>query len=111
MKSINIKDEDISYTVVDVILQFYCELQNKEWYLNEHKDYLDRTYGVLYWYIMKNADYYNAISEEKFKEILANTRNGHHYRSVEMFTVDKFIENIMSYKEYAENMGDAYILN
>lgn len=111
MKSINIEKGSISYTVVDVILQFYCELQNKEWYLEEHKEYLDRTYGVLYWYIMNNVEYYNSISEDKFKSILSNVRNGHHYKTVEWFTVDQFIERIESYKAYAEKMGDPYILN
>ena len=110
MKSINIDKSAISESVVDVILQFYCELQNKEWYLDEHKEQLDKTYGVLYWYIMKNVEYYNSISEDKFKSILSNVRNGHHYRDIEWFTVDQFIKNIESYKEYAEKMGDPYIL-
>ena len=111
MKGINIDKGRISESVVDVILQFYCELQNNEWYLKEHKDYLDRTYGVLYWYIMRNIEYYNAVTEEEFKKYLMNVRTGHHYRSVEWFTVDQFIRNIESYKEYAEKMGDPYILN
>ena len=111
MKSINIENEKISETVVDVVLQLYCELQNNEWYLEEHREYLDRTYGVLYWYIAKNIEYYNSISEEKFKSILTNVRTGHHYRTVERFTVDQFIKNIESYKEYAEKMGDPYTLN
>lgn len=111
MKSLNIESGSISYTVVDVIMQFYCELQNKEWYLEEHKEYLDRTYGVLYWYINNNAEYYNSISEENFKSILSNVRNGHHYKTVEWFTVDQFIRNIESYKEYADKMGNPYILN
>ena len=111
MKSINISKDSICESVVDVVLQLYCELQNKEWYLEEHKEYLDRTYGVLYWFIMRNIEYYNGISENKFKDILTNVRNGHHYRTVEWFTVDKFIENILSYKEYAEKMGDPYTLN
>ena len=110
MQNIGIDSEKISESVVDVVLQFYCELQNKEWYLEEHKDKLDRVYGVLYWYIMNNVEYYNAINEEKFKETLMNVRNGHHYRSVEWFTVEQFIKNIESYKEYAEKMGDPYIL-
>lgn len=110
MESINIDKDSISHTVVDVVMQFYCELQNKEWYLEEHKEYLDRTYGVLYWYIMNNIEYYNFISEEKFKSILSEVRNGHHYKTVEWFTVDKFIETIESYKEYAEKMGDPYTL-
>jgi glycosyltransferase involved in cell wall biosynthesis len=110
MKSINIETENISHTVVDVIMQFYCELQNKEWYLEEHKEYLDRTYGVLYWHIMNNIEYYNSISEDKFKSILSEVRNGHHYKTVEWFTVDQFIETIKSYKEYAEKMGDPYTL-
>ena len=42
---------------------------------------------------------------------LINVRNGHHYRTVEWFTVDQFIKNIESYKEYAEKMGDPYKLN
>ena len=75
------------------------------------KEYLDRTYGVLYWFITKNIDYYNAVSEDKFRMILSNVRNGHHYRTVEKFTVDQFIKNIESYKEYAEKMGDPYILD
>lgn len=111
MKSINIEKGSISYTVMDVIMQFYCELQNKEWYLEEHKEYLDRTYGVLYWYIMNNIEYYNSISEDKFKSILSNVRNGHHYKTVEWFTIDQFIERIQSYKVYAEQMGDPYMLN
>lgn len=111
MKSIDIEKEKISESVVDVVLQFYCELQNDEWYLKEHKEYLDRTYGVLYWYIMNNIEYYNNISEDKFKSILMNVRNGHHYKSVEWFTIDQFIEKIESYKEYAEKMGDPYTLN
>ena len=111
MKNICVDNDIISGSVVDVILQLYCELQNKEWYLEEHKDYLDRTYGVLYWYIMKNIDYYNMASEDKFKSILKIVREGHHYRTVEWFTVDQFIETIQSYKEYAEKMGDPYILN
>ena len=111
MKSLNIDGKNISESVVDVVLQFYCELQNKEWYLEEHKEYLDKTYGVLYWHIMNNLEYYNGISEDKFRAILANVRNGHHYRSVEWFTVDQFIKKIESYKEYAEKMGDPYILN
>ena len=111
MKAINIEKEKISESVVDVVLQVYCELQNKEWYLEEHKKYLDRIYGVLYWYIMTNIEYYNAITEDKFKSILTNVRNGHHYRSVESFTVDQFIKNIECYKEYAEKMGDPYKLD
>ena len=111
MESVNIEKEKISETVVDVVLQLYCELQNKEWYLNEHKDYLDRTYGVLYWYIMNNIEYYNGISEDKFRTCLMNVRKGHHYRTVEWFTVNQFIENINKYKEYAEKMGDPYMLN
>jgi glycosyltransferase involved in cell wall biosynthesis len=111
MKSINIEKDKISETVIDVILQFYCELQNKEWYLEEHKEYLDRTYGVLYWYILNNIDYYNAVSKDKVKSTLMSVRKGKHYRSVEWFTVDQFIKNIVSYKEYAEKMGDPYILN
>jgi glycosyltransferase involved in cell wall biosynthesis len=111
MKSINISKENISETVVDVILQFYCELQNTEWYMEEHKEYLDKTYGVLYWYIMNNLEYYNSATEEKFKECLNNVRNGHHYKTVEWFTVNQFIKNIESYKEYAEKMGDPYTLN
>lgn len=111
MKTINIEKEKISESVVDVVLQLYCEMQNDEWYLKEHKEYLDRTYGVLYWYIMNNIEYYNSISEDKFKSILMNVRNGHHYKSVEWFTVDQFIEKIEGYKEYAEKMGDPYTLN
>lgn len=111
MKSINIEKDKISETVIDVILQFYCELQNKEWYLEEHKEYLDRTYGVLYWYILNNIDYYNAVSKDKVKSTLMSVRKGKHYRSVEWFTVDQFVKNIVSYKEYAEKMGDPYILN
>jgi hypothetical protein len=111
MKNINIEKEKISETVVDVVLQLYCELQNSEWYLEEHKEYLDRTYGVLYWYIVKNIEYYNSISEEKFKSILTNVRTGHHYRSVERFTIDQFIKNIECYKEYSEKMGDPYTLD
>ena len=111
MRMIDTDKEVISSSVVDVILQFYCELQNKEWYLEEHKEYLDKTYGVLYWYIMRNLEYYNYISEDKFKSCLMNVRNAHHYRTVEWFTVDQFIENIESYKDYAETMGDPYILD
>lgn len=111
MESVNIEKEKISETVVDVVLQLYCELQNKEWYLNEHKDYLDRTYGVLYWYIMNNIEYYNSISEDKFRTCLMNVRTGQHYRTVEWFTINQFIENINKYKEYAEKMGDPYMLN
>ena len=111
MRNINIDSDKISETVVDVVLQLYCEMQNSEWYLEEHKDYLDKTYGVLYWYIVNNLEYYNGISEEKFKAILSNVRNGHHYKTIEWFTVDQFIEKIDSYKEYAEKMGDPYKLN
>ena len=70
MENIGVDKETISGSVVDVVLQFYCELQNDEWYLKEHKNYLDRTYGVLYWYIINNVEYYNNISENKFKEYL-----------------------------------------
>ena len=111
MKSINIESSQISSTVVDVVLQVYCELQNPEWYLEEHKEYLDRIYGVLYWYIMENLEYYNALSEDNFKTLLSNVRNGHHYRCIEKFTIDQFIKNIECYKEYAEKMGDPYKLN
>ena len=111
METININKESISLSVIDVFLQFYCELQNDEWYLKEHKKQLDRTYGVLYWYIMKNLEYYNSASEEDFKQCLMNVRNGHHYRKVEWFTIDQFIKRIEAYKEYAENMGDPYTLN
>ena len=112
MKNINIEKERISETVVDVVLQFYCELQNDEWYLEEHKEYLDKTYGVLYWYIMRNIEYYNLVTEDNFKKCLTNVRNlGTHYRRIEWFTVDHFIKRIESYKEYAEKMGDPYILN
>ena len=111
MKNINMEPVKISETVVDVILQFYCELQNREWYIKEHKEYLDKTYGVLYWYIMKNIEYYNSITEDKFKAILENVRKGHHYKTVEWFTVDQFIKKIESYKEYAEKMGDPYTLD
>jgi cellulose synthase/poly-beta-1,6-N-acetylglucosamine synthase-like glycosyltransferase len=111
MKSININKEQISNTVVDVVLQVYCELQNEEWYMEEHKEQLDKMYGVLYWYIMNNNEYYNSMSEDAFKECLINVRKGHHYRTVEWFTINQFINNIESYKEYAENMGDPYKLN
>jgi hypothetical protein len=111
MKSINIDKEKISNTVVDVVLQVYCELQNEEWYMEEHKEQLDKMYGVLYWYIMNNNEYYNSMSEDAFKECLINVRKGHHYRTVEWFTINQFINNIESYKEYAENMGDPYKLN
>ena len=111
MMNIGMQKEQISESVVNVVLQLYCELQNDEWYLKEHKEYLDRTYGVLYWYIMNNLEYYNDVSENKFKEILMDVRNGHHYRTVEWFTIDQFIEKIESYKEYAEKMGDPYTLN
>ena len=110
MKTINIEKESISMSVVDVVLQFYCELQNHEWYLKEHKQYLDKTYGVLYWFIMENLDYYNSLPEDKFKTCLMNVRNAHHYRTIEWFTIDQFIKNIESYKEYAEKMGDPYTL-
>lgn len=110
MKNIDMPFETISETVVDVVLQLYCEMQNKEWYLDEHKDYLDRTYGVLYWYIINNIEYYNSVDENKFREILLRVRGGNHYRTIEWFTVDKFIETIDSYKEYAEKMGDPYTL-
>jgi hypothetical protein len=111
METINSNKESISDSVVDVVLQFYCELQNKEWYLDEHKEYLDKTYGVLYWFIIKNLEYYNSVSEERFKTLLSNVRNGHHYRTVEWFTVDQFIKNIENHKEYAEKMGDPYKLD
>ena len=111
MKAINISKDDISYSVVDVVLQLYCELQNKEWYISEHKEFLDRTYGVLYWFLQNNIEYYNNISQEKFKSILINVRNGNHYRTVEWFTVNQYIKTIESYKEYAEKMGNPYILN
>lgn len=111
MKAINIESSQISNTVVDVVLQIYCELQNPEWYLEEHKEHLDRIYGVLYWYIMENLEYYNALSEDKFKILLSNVRNGQHYRCIEKFTIDQFIKNIECYKEYAEKMGDPYKLN
>jgi hypothetical protein len=111
MKMINIEKERISETVVDVIMQFYCELQNDEWYIKEHKEYLDRTYGVLYWYIINNLEYYNSVSEEKIKTYLMNVRKGNHYRNIERFTLKQFIKNIELYKEYANNMGDPYILN
>lgn len=111
MENIGVDKDTISGSVVDVVLQFYCELQNDEWYLKEHKNYLDRTYGVLYWYIINNVEYYNNVSEDKFKECLMGVRSGHHYRKVEWFTVDQFIERIENYKEYAEKMGDPYTLN
>jgi glycosyltransferase involved in cell wall biosynthesis len=111
MRKIGIDKVEISKSVVDVVLQLYCEMQNHDWYLEEHKEYLDKTYGVLYWYISNNIEYYNFISEENFKKCLMNVRNGHHYRTIEWFTVDKFIETIESYKEYAEKMGDPYKLN
>ena len=110
MENINMPKEKISESVVDVVLQFYCEMQNGDWYLDEHKEYLDRTYGVLYWYIMNNIEYYNVISEEAYKKCLMNVREGHHYRNVEWFTINQFLENIESYKEYSENMGDPYTL-
>jgi hypothetical protein len=111
MKGVGIERQVISESVVDVVLQFYCELQNQEWYLEEHKDNLDRVYGVLYWYIMNNIEYYNDVSEDKFKLILSNVRNGHHYRTIEWFTIDQFIKNIEDHKEYAEKMGDPYKLD
>ena len=111
MKKIGIDKTEISKTVVDVVLQLYCEMQNSDWYLEEHKEYLDKTYGVLYWYITNNIEYYNSISEDVFKNCLMNVRNGHHYRTVEWFTVNQFIDTIESYKEYAEKMGDPYKLN
>ena len=111
MKSVNIDKSAISESVVDVILQFYCELQNEEWYLGEHKEQLDKTYGVLYWYMMKNIEYYNSITKDKFKTILGNVRKGRHYRTIEWFTVEQFMKKIDSYKEYAEKMGDPYMLN
>lgn len=110
MENINMPKEKISESVVDVVLQFYCEMQNGDWYLDEHKEYLDRTYGVLYWYIVNNIEYYNNISEEEYKKCLMNVREGHHYRNVEWFTINQFLENIESYKEYSENMGDPYTL-
>jgi hypothetical protein len=60
---------------------------------------------------MKNIEYYNAVTEDRFKSILMNVRNGHHYRSVEKFTIDQFINNIEQYKDYSEKMGDPYKLN
>jgi hypothetical protein len=60
---------------------------------------------------MNNIEYYNNISEDKFRTCLMNVRKGHHYRTVEWFTVNQFIENINKYKEYAEKMGDPYMLN
>ena len=111
LRFINVDSSIISESVVDVILQVYCELQNSEWYLDEHKEYLDKIYGVLYWYIVKNVEYYNSISENKFKSILNGVRNGSHYKTVEWFTVDQFIKNIEGYKEYSEKMGDPYKLN
>ena len=111
MKKIGIDKETISKSVVDVVLQLYCEMQNSDWYLKEHKEYLDKTYGVLHWFVMNNIDYYNSVSEETFRKCLMNVRNGHHYRTVEWFTIDQFIENIESYKEYADKMGDPYKLN
>jgi hypothetical protein len=111
MRNINIGSDKISESVVDVVLQLYCEMQNREWYLEEHKEYLDKTYGVLYWYIVNNLEYYNAVTEDKFKTLLSNVRTGHHYRTIEWFTVDQFIEKIDSYKEYAEKMGDPYKLD
>jgi hypothetical protein len=110
MKNINIEKERISETVVDVILQFYCELQNDEWYLKEHKEYLDKTYAVLYWYIINNIDYYNYLSEDKFKLCLTNVRKGNHYRKIEWFTIEQFIKTINNYKEYAKKIGDPYTL-
>ena len=111
MKSINIEKDRISQCVVDVVMQLYCEMQNNEWYLEEHKEYLDRTYGVLYWFMKNNIEYYNDITEEQLKTILMNVRRGQHYRSVEKITVEQFIKNIESYKEYSEQMGDPYILD
>jgi hypothetical protein len=111
MENLEISNDSIVETVVNVVLQLYCELQNDEWYLKEHKCYLDKTYGVLYWYIMNNLKYYNSASESKFKDILMEVRKGHHYRTIEWFTIDQFIENIESYKEYAEKMGDPYIMD
>jgi hypothetical protein len=110
MKDIGAEKEIISETVVDVVLQLYCEMQNSEWYMEEHKEYLDRTYGVLYWYLVNNIEYYNSISKDKFKSCLMNVRNGHHYRTIEKFTIEQFIKNIECYKEYAEKMGDPYVL-
>lgn len=111
MKNINMEPSKISETVVDVIFQFYCELQNREWYTEEHKEYLDKTYGVLYWYMMTNIEYYDSITEDKFKMILSNVRKGHHYRTIEWFTIEQFMKKIDSYKEYTEKMGDPYMLN
>lgn len=110
MKDIGAEKEIISETVVDVVLQLYCEMQNSEWYMEEHKEYLDRTYGVLYWYLVNNIEYYNSISKDKFKSCLMNVRKGHHYRTIEKFTIEQFIKNIECYKEYAEKMGDPYVL-
>jgi hypothetical protein len=78
--------------------------------MEEHKEYLDRTYGVLYWYLVNNIEYYNSISKDKFKSCLMNVRKGHHYRTIEKFTIEQFIKNIECYKEYAEKMGDPYVL-
>ena len=110
MESINIPKEKISESVVDVILQFYCEMQNGDWYMEEHRDYLEKTYGVLYWYIMNNIVYYNDMSEDEYKKCLTNVREGHHYRMVEWFTINQFLKNIEDHKEYSEQMGDPYIL-
>jgi glycosyltransferase involved in cell wall biosynthesis len=111
MRKMNIDKAEISKSVVDVVLQLYCEMQNNDWYLEEHKEYLDKTYGVLYWFITNNIEYYNSVSEDTLKMCLMNVRKGHHYRTIEWFTVNQFIETIESYKEYAEKMGDPYQLN
>jgi hypothetical protein len=59
---------------------------------------------------MNNIVYYNEMSEENYKKCLTNVREGHHYRMVEWFTINQFLENIENHKDYAEQMGDPYTL-
>ena len=56
----------ISIMMLQLGIVFFNDLIKQT---EEHKEYLDKTYGVLYWYIMRNLEYYNYISEDKFKSI------------------------------------------
>lgn len=110
MENLKSTDKAICETVTDVIIQFYLELQNDDWYIEENLPYLEKTYGVLNWFIERNRKYFNLATNNIFKTILNRHRTtGEHYRKVEWFTLTDFLKKIDGYEEYKNEMGDPYL--
>lgn len=109
MENLKISPDSITETVTDVIVQFYLELQNDEWYIDENIQYLDKTYTVLNWYLEKNSKYFNRANNDLFKALFARHRNESHYRKVEWFTMGEFLHKIEEYEEDRKQLGDPYL--